>query len=86
MQDSPVLVAHSQTKSVNITEGPLGYLHSGFDKCHCQVSPIVSTFIQHVRRPHHPLVHCVRVQIKYSGLYDALVFFCGDLVARGAHE
>ncbi|OAX33751.1 hypothetical protein K503DRAFT_775269, partial [Rhizopogon vinicolor AM-OR11-026] len=85
MQNLPVLVAHSQTKSVNITEGPLGHLHSGFDKCHCQVSLIVSTFIQHVHRPHHPLVHRVCVQIKYSGLYDALVLFYSDLVARGAH-
>ncbi|OAX42829.1 hypothetical protein K503DRAFT_766344 [Rhizopogon vinicolor AM-OR11-026] len=51
MQNSSVLVAHSQTKSVNITD------NSGFDKC--QVSPIVPTFIQQVHRPHHPLVHCV---------------------------
>src|SRR5437588_6031927 len=83
MQSSPVLVAHSQTKSVNITEGSLGYLHSCFDIC--KVSPIMSTFIQQVHRPHHALVHSVRVQIRYSGLYDALIFFCGDLVAQWAH-
>ncbi|OJA09314.1 hypothetical protein AZE42_07471 [Rhizopogon vesiculosus] len=35
---------------------------------------------------HRPLVHCVRIQINYSGLYDALILFCGDLVARWAHE
>ncbi|OAX31367.1 hypothetical protein K503DRAFT_777650, partial [Rhizopogon vinicolor AM-OR11-026] len=66
MQSSPVPVAHFKMKSVNITQGSLGYLHSSFDKC--QVSPIVSTFIQQVHRPHRPLVHCVRIQIKCSGL------------------
>ncbi|OJA13171.1 hypothetical protein AZE42_06227 [Rhizopogon vesiculosus] len=80
---SPVLVAHFQKKSVNITQGSLGYLHSDFDKC--QVPPIVSTFIQQVHRPDRPLVRCVRIQMKYSGLYDALIFFCDDLVTRGAH-
>jgi len=33
-----------------------------------------------------PLVHCVHIQVEYSGLYDVLIFFCGYLVARGAHE
>ncbi|OAX37393.1 hypothetical protein K503DRAFT_771552, partial [Rhizopogon vinicolor AM-OR11-026] len=32
------------------------YLNSGFDKC--QVSSIVSAFIQHVHRLHRSLVHC----------------------------
>ncbi|KAJ8587552.1 hypothetical protein M405DRAFT_934650 [Rhizopogon salebrosus TDB-379] len=33
-----------------------------------------------------PWVHYVPIQIDYSDLYDALVFFRGDLAGRGAHE
>ncbi|OJA10523.1 hypothetical protein AZE42_01725 [Rhizopogon vesiculosus] len=31
-------------------------------------------------------VHCVHIQNTYSDLYDALVFFRGDLAGRRAHE
>ncbi|OJA14401.1 hypothetical protein AZE42_12234 [Rhizopogon vesiculosus] len=50
MQSSPVLIAHSQTQSVNITE----------------VSLIVPIFIQQVHILRRPLVHCVRIQVNYS--------------------
>ncbi|OJA14809.1 hypothetical protein AZE42_04185 [Rhizopogon vesiculosus] len=33
-----------------------------------------------------PWVHYVPIQNDYSDLYDALVFFRGDLAGRGAHE
>ena len=33
-----------------------------------------------------PWVHYVPIQIDYSDLYGALVFFRGDLAGRGAHE
>jgi len=33
-----------------------------------------------------PWVHYVPIQVNYSDLYDALVFFRGDLAGRGAHE
>ncbi|OJA21193.1 hypothetical protein AZE42_01359 [Rhizopogon vesiculosus] len=51
-----------------------------------EVSPIMPTFIQQVHRPHCSLVHYVHIQIDYSGLYNALILFGGDLVARGAHQ
>lgn len=33
-----------------------------------------------------PWVHYVPIQVDYSDLYDAIVFFRGDLAGRGAHE
>ncbi|KAG2114117.1 hypothetical protein DEU56DRAFT_841997 [Suillus clintonianus] len=33
-----------------------------------------------------PWVHYIPIQIDYSDLYDALVFFRDDLSGRGAHE
>jgi len=33
-----------------------------------------------------PWVHYVPVQLDYSDLYDALVFFAGDLAGDGAHD
>lgn len=33
-----------------------------------------------------PWVHYIPIQIDYSDLYDALIFFRGDLSGHGAHE
>ncbi|OJA20180.1 hypothetical protein AZE42_09463 [Rhizopogon vesiculosus] len=33
-----------------------------------------------------PWVYYVPIQNNYSDLYDAIVFFCGDLAGRGTHE
>jgi hypothetical protein len=33
-----------------------------------------------------PWVHYVPVQLDYSDLYDALIFFRGDVQGRGAHD
>jgi hypothetical protein len=44
--------------------------------------------INHLRFTHRiaPWVHYIPIQIDYSDLYDALIFFRGDLSGHGAHE
>ncbi|OJA13428.1 hypothetical protein AZE42_13163 [Rhizopogon vesiculosus] len=64
MESSPVLVAHSQTKSC---------LPS------CPLSS--NMFTDHIAP-----FKLSTASASNSGLYDALIFYCVDLVARGVHE